>query len=170
MSGERFSTSLWVMLRVGFGYDSHRFAPGRPLVLGGVRIEHDRGLGGHSDADAVLHAITDAIMGAIGAGDIGEQFPDTDPAWAGADSATFVVHALKLAAAKGLSIVNCDVTVICQAPTLTPYKPAMRRRIAELLATSEENVAVKAKTNEHMGWIGLGEGLAAMAVVTVGKR
>jgi 2-C-methyl-D-erythritol 4-phosphate cytidylyltransferase / 2-C-methyl-D-erythritol 2,4-cyclodiphosphate synthase len=164
-----------VMTRVGLGYDSHRFADGRdgsrakdgPLVLGGVRIEHSAGLAGHSDADAVLHAITDAILGAIGAGDIGEQFPDTEARWRGADSAVFVRHAVELARQAGLRVGNCDVTILCESPKLTPHKPAIRSRIAELLGVSPDRVGVKAKTNEGMGWIGNREGLAAMAVVTM---
>lgn len=155
----------WVMSRVGLGYDSHRFAPGRPLMLGGVRIEHASGLAGHSDADAVLHAVTDAILGAIGAGDIGEHFPDTDPQWRGADSAIFVRRAMELARQAGLRVANCDVTVLCEAPKLTPHKAAMRQRIAELLGVGPDRVGVKAKTNEGMGWVGQGEGLAALAVV-----
>lgn len=157
------------MQRVGLGYDSHRFVEGRPLILGGVTIEYSRGLSGHSDADAVLHAITDAVLGAIGAGDIGEQFPDTDPQWKNADSGVFVRRAIELAAARGCRVQNCDVTIITQAPKLMPYKDAMRHRIAELLGLAPENVAVKAKTNEGMGWIGLGEGLACMAAVAVDK-
>ena len=153
------------MQRIGLGYDSHRFAAGRALVLGGVRIDSDLGLAGHSDADAVLHALTDAILGAIGAGDIGEQFPDTDPRWAGADSTVFVRHALELAEKQHLRVGNCDVTVLAETPRLGPHKQAMRRRIAELLDAPEGAIAVKAKTNESMGFIGRGEGIAALAAV-----
>lgn len=153
------------MHRVGLGFDSHHFAAGRPLVLGGVRIEHDAGLAGHSDADAVLHALTDAILGALGAGDIGERFPDTDPRWAGADSARFVADAVALAAEKGYAVANADVTVLAEAPRLSGYKDAMRGRIAELLGISGDCVAVKAKTAEQMGAIGRGEGIAALAAV-----
>jgi 2-C-methyl-D-erythritol 2,4-cyclodiphosphate synthase len=153
------------MSRIGFGYDSHRFAPGRDLVLGGLRIEHDRGLAGHSDADAVLHAITDAILGAIAAGDIGELFPDSDPQWKGADSAAFVREALRLAGLQGLAVGNCDVTVLAERPKLGPLKKAMAARIAELLGCPVERVAVKAKTNEQMGFVGRGEGIAAFAAV-----
>ena len=155
------------MTRVGLGYDSHRFEGGRPLVLGGVRIAHDKGLAGHSDADAVLHAVTDAILGALAAGDIGERFPDTDPKLAGADSSAFVAEAVRLADEGNMRVGNCDVTVIAESPKLASHKPAMRRRIAELLAVSESAVSVKAKTNERMGWIGRGEGVAAIAVVTL---
>jgi 2-C-methyl-D-erythritol 2,4-cyclodiphosphate synthase len=158
------------MQHVGLGYDSHRFVQGRPLILGGVRIESDRGLSGYSDADAVLHAITDAILGAIGAGDIGEQFPDSDERWRDADSSQFVRHAINLAADKGYVVANCDVTVIAQQPRLSAYKDAMRRSIAGLLGVLPDAVAVKAKTNEGMGWIGLGEGLAAIAAVMLEKE
>ena len=157
------------MSRVGLGYDSHRFVAGRALVLGGVRVPHSAGLAGHSDADAVLHAVTDAVLGAIGAGDIGEQFPDTDPRWGGADSAIFVRHAMELAGKAGLAVGNCDVTVLCESPKLSPYKSAMKARIAELLGVAEGQVSIKAKTNEGMGWIGRNEGLAAIAVVLLQK-
>jgi len=158
------------MQRIGLGYDSHRFAAGRALVLGGVRIDSDLGLSGHSDADAVLHALTDAILGAIGAADIGVQFPDSDPRWAGADSAAFVRHALELAERQHLGVGNCDVTVLAEKPRLGPHKQAMRRRIAELLGVSEGAVAVKAKTNESMGFVGRGQGIAALAAVLLVPR
>ena len=157
--------TLRPMQRVGLGYDSHRFAAGRPLVLGGVVVEHDRGLAGHSDGDAALHAITDAVLGAIAAGDIGEHFPDTDPRWAGADSAAFLTSAVALAAERGLHAVNCDVTIIAEAPRLGLHKQEMRDRIAGLLGLGVEDVSVKAKTNERMGFVGRSEGIAAMAVV-----
>lgn len=153
------------MARIGFGYDSHRYKAGRPLILGGLRIDHNLGLDGHSDADAVLHALTDAILGAIGAGDIGELFPDTDPGWKGADSSVFVLQALKLATERGYRIENCDITIITEQPKLKTHKGLMRKRLAEILSVSEQAVSVKAKTNEGMGWVGRGEGLAAMAVV-----
>lgn len=153
------------MPRIGFGYDSHAFEPGRALTLGGVRIEHDQGLAGHSDADAVLHAITDAVLGAIAAGDIGELFPDSDPRWAGADSGTFVREALGRAEAQGLAVANCDVTVLAERPKLGSAKAAMAERIAEMLKCPPERVSVKAKTNERMGFIGRCEGIAAYAAV-----
>jgi len=153
------------MQLVGLGYDSHRFVEGRPLVLGGVTIEHKLGLSGHSDADAVLHAVTDAVLGAIAAGDIGEFFGDTDPTWAGADSGQFVRHALTLARDKGCRVSNCDVTILAEQPKLTDYKKPMRENIAELLDVAVDCVSVKAKTNEQMGFIGRGEGIAAMAIV-----
>ncbi len=157
------------MQRVGFGYDSHRFCPDRPLVLGGVRIEHDQGLAGHSDADAVLHAITDAVLGALGEGDIGELFPDTDPQWQGADSTQFLSHAVGLASGRGLGVVNADVTILAEAPRLGAYKAPMRHRIAELLGVDPSHVGVKAKTNEGMGFVGRGEGIAVWAVVLLGE-
>jgi len=147
------------------GYDSHRFAAGRALILGGCRIGHTEGLAGHSDADAVLHAVTDAILGAIGADDIGQLFPDTEPAFAGADSAVFVRHALKLAEEKGYRVGNCDVTVIMEAPKLGPHKRTIRANLAELLRVGEDAVGVKATTNEGMGAVGRGEGVVALAVV-----
>jgi len=153
------------MARIGFGYDSHRFAPGRALMLGGLRVEYDKGLAGHSDADAVLHAVTDAVLGALAAGDIGELFPDSDPKWAGADSAAFVRHATKLAREAGMQIGNCDVTILAEAPKLGSLKQAMADRIAELLACPAGRVSVKAKTNEKMGFVGRSEGIAAVAVV-----
>ena len=155
------------MIRIGFGYDSHRFVSGRPLVLGGVRIEHEQGLAGHSDADALLHAITDAILGALGAGDIGEHFPDTDPRWRGADSAKLLAHVVELAGSRGMCVGNCDATVITEQPKLLAYKAQMRQRIAGVLGIDVDAVSVKAKTNEKMGFIGRGEGLAAMAAVTL---
>lgn len=153
------------MQRIGFGYDSHRFTTSKPLVLGGVRIEYEQGLAGHSDADAVLHAITDAILGAMGLDDIGEQFSDTDPQWQNADSAVFVCKAVELVNGKGFRVGNCDVTVLAQQPKLATYKQKMKMRIAELLGIEIADVAVKAKTNENMGFIGRSEGIAAMVIV-----
>lgn len=158
------------MSRIGFGYDSHRFQAGRPLVLGGVQIEHDRGLAGHSDADAALHAVTDAVLGAIAAGDIGDLFPDSDPELAGADSAAFVRHATELAAGAGFRVANCDVTIIAESPMLSPYKDMMRHKIAEMLGVDPQAVSVKAKTNEGMGFVGRGEGIAALAAVLLVER
>lgn len=151
--------------RVGFGYDSHRWQAGRDLVLGGVKIPHERGLAGHSDADAVLHAVTDAVLGAIAAGDIGEHFPDSDPRWRGAESWQFLRHAVALAHSRGYGVVNCDVTVLAEAPKLSPHKQAIRQSIATLLDVPADVVSVKAKTNEGMGFVGRDEGLAVFAVV-----
>ena len=157
------------MHRVGFGYDSHRFVEGRPLMLGGVRIDHARGLDGHSDADAVLHAVTDAVLGAMALGDIGELFSDTDAKWKGADSAVFVAEAVRLAAVKGFAVGNCDVTVLAEAPKLAPHKDLMKTRVASLLGVAPDRVSIKAKTSEGMGFVGRGEGLAAIAVVMMKK-
>ncbi len=134
-------------------------------MLGGVAIEHDMGLAGHSDADAVLHAVTDAVLGAAAAGDIGEHFPDTDSQWAGAASGKFLRHAVTLAGKLGLKVCNCDITVLAERPKLGPYKQAMRKSIASLLGIAADCVSVKAKTNECMGFVGRGEGIAAIAVV-----
>jgi 2-C-methyl-D-erythritol 2,4-cyclodiphosphate synthase len=153
------------MQRIGFGFDSHRFVAGRPLVLGGVRIDHPLGLAGHSDADAVIHAVIDAILGAIGEGDIGEMFSDTDPRWKDADSAKLLEFVMALAGQKGFAVGNCDVTVITQEPRLGPYKEPMREKLSHLLGVPRDRVSVKAKTNEGMGAIGKGEGLAACAAV-----
>ena len=156
-----------MMYRTGFGYDCHRLVPGGQLILGGVRIDCGRRLVGHSDGDAVLHAVTDAILGAIGEDDIGELFPDSDQRWAGADSAVFVREAVELAGRAGYRVANCDVTVVLEAPKLKPHKEQMKRRIAALLGTEVGAVAVKAKTNEGIGFVGGEEALAAMAVVLV---
>ncbi|MCK4624205.1 MAG: 2-C-methyl-D-erythritol 2,4-cyclodiphosphate synthase [Phycisphaerae bacterium] len=153
------------MNRIGFGFDSHRFVEGRPLMLGGVHIKHDRGLAGHSDADAVLHAVIDAMLGASGLGDIGEFFPDTDEKNKNANSGVMLVDVLGELAQMGMEVVNCDVTIVAEAPKLTKYKIPMRERIAELLGLDISVVSVKAKTAEGMGLIGAGEGLAAFAVV-----
>ncbi len=135
------------------------------MVLGGLRIPHTHGLAGHSDADAALHALTDAVLGAVGAGDIGEQFPDNDPCWKDADSSTFVRRALELAAETGVCIVNCDITIVTELPKLKDHKHAIRASIAHILGVHIDAVSVKAKTNEGMGWVGRGEGLACFAVV-----
>jgi 2-C-methyl-D-erythritol 2,4-cyclodiphosphate synthase len=146
---------------VGIGYDSHRFADDRPLILGGVEIEHERGLGGHSDADVVTHAAIDALLGAAGGGDIGTLFPDDDERWRGADSIDLLRTAVGTI---GGRIVNIDATVVCEQPRLAPYRAEMERILAE--ATSAR-VSVKATTNEGMGWIGRGEGIACIAVASV---
>lgn len=153
--------------RVGIGYDSHRFQQGIPLRLGGVTIEHSHGLAGHSDGDAVLHAITDALLGAAALGDIGSFFPDTDPQWKGADSVTFLKGAIQALASQKLAVHNVDVTVVTEAPRLRPHVEAMCAATAAALGIDIRNVSIKAKTNEGMGWIGRGEGLAVMAVAVV---
>jgi len=154
-------------MRSGVGYDSHRFAEGRRLVLGGVEIPHDRGLAGQSDADAVAHAVTDAILGAAALGDIGTHFPPNDPKWKDADSIALLRAAVELLEKHRLQVVNVDVTVICEAPKLAPYVQAMRSRLADALRVGIECVSVKGKTNEGMGWIGRGEGIAAIAVAMI---
>jgi 2-C-methyl-D-erythritol 2,4-cyclodiphosphate synthase len=158
------------VIRVGIGYDSHRFGAGRPLVLGGVTIPYTLGLVGHSDADAVSHALTDAILGAAAMGDIGRLFPDTDPAYADADSIPLLIEAHGRVQAGGWTLQQCDITVITQAPKLAPYVPAMQARLAEALGVDEGAVSLKAKTNEGMGFIGRGEGIAVMAVATLRPR
>ena len=153
--------------RTGFGVDAHRWGPGDGVWLCGVRIAHDRSLIGHSDADAGLHALTDAILGAIGEGDIGQHFPPSDPQWRGAASAAFLAHAAALVAAKGGRIVNVDVTLICERPKVGPHRAAMRARLAEILGLPEGRVSVKATTTEGMGFTGREEGLMAQAVASV---
>lgn len=153
--------------RVGQGFDAHRWGPGDEVWLCGVAIKHDEMLVGHSDADAGLHALTDAILGAIGEGDIGDHFPPTDPKWKGAASDQFLRHAADLVAAKGGAIVNVDVTLICERPKIKPHRQAMRERLADILGLSVDRVSVKATTTEKMGFTGRGEGLAASAVVAV---
>jgi len=153
--------------RTGYGYDAHRFAPGDHLWLCGVKIDHDHALEGHSDADAGLHALTDAILGAIGAGDIGQHFPPTDERWRGAPSWKFLDHAASLVRDQGGAIVHCDVTLICERPKVSPHRDAMRARVAEILAIDISRVSVKATTTEGMGFEGRREGLAAQAVATV---
>ncbi len=153
--------------RVGIGYDSHRFAAGGPMVLGGVSIAADFSLVGHSDADAVAHAVTDAVLGAAAAGDIGSLFPDTDPSNAGRDSIDMLRSAVRTIAARGFRVVNVDVTVIAEIPKIAPHASAMRARLAEALGVGVDAVSVKGKTNELMGWIGAREGLACIAVASV---
>lgn len=153
--------------RTGMGFDVHRLEAGRPLWLGGVLIPHDQGLAGHSDADVALHALVDALFGAIAAGDIGSHFPPSDPQWKGADSARFVDHARALVAEAGGIIDHVDLTIICEAPRIGPYRAAIRARIAELLQVDPARVSVKATTTERLGFAGRGEGIAAQAVATV---
>jgi 2-C-methyl-D-erythritol 4-phosphate cytidylyltransferase/2-C-methyl-D-erythritol 2,4-cyclodiphosphate synthase len=155
------------IVRTGFGVDAHRFGPGAVVWLGGIRIEHDLGLVGHSDADAGLHALTDALLGAVAEGDIGQHFPPSDPKWKGASSDQFLLHAVKLAQAKGGKILSADLTLICERPKIGPHRDAMRARIAELLGLPIGRVSVKATTTEGMGFTGREEGLMAQAVVNV---
>jgi 2-C-methyl-D-erythritol 4-phosphate cytidylyltransferase/2-C-methyl-D-erythritol 2,4-cyclodiphosphate synthase len=146
------------------GFDVHRLEVGELLWLGGVLIPHDKGLSGHSDADVALHALTDALLGTIAAGDIGTHFPPSDPQWKGADSAQFLQHAAKLIAGKGGRI---DLTIMCEAPKIGPHRAAMVARIADLLALTPDRVSVKATTTERLGFTGRGEGIAAQAIATV---
>jgi 2-C-methyl-D-erythritol 4-phosphate cytidylyltransferase/2-C-methyl-D-erythritol 2,4-cyclodiphosphate synthase len=154
-------------IRVGTGYDVHRLVPGEELWLCGVKIDHDRGLSGHSDADVAIHALVDALLGAIGAGDIGSHFPPSDPQWKGASSDRFLTHAVGLTADAGYRIGNVDLTLICEAPKIGPHREAMRARLAELLRTDLSAVSVKATTTEKLGFTGRSEGIAAQAVATL---
>ncbi len=151
--------------RIGQGYDIHALVPGRPLLIGGVRIAHDRGLLGHSDADVLLHALTDALLGAAALGDIGRHFPDTDPRWQGADSRDLLRATMQLVAEAGYTVVNVDGTIVAQAPRLAPHIPAMIGHIAEDLGIDLGQVNLKAKTAERLGFVGRGEGIEAQVVV-----
>ena len=156
-----------VNVRSASGFDVHRLEDGEPLWLGGVRIPHHQGLSGHSDADVALHAITDAVLGTIAAGDIGTHFPPSDPQWRGAESGQFLRHARALVEAKGGRITFVDLTLMCEAPKIGPHRAAMQARIAELLGLTTDRVSVKATTTERLGFTGRGEGIAAQAVATV---
>jgi 2-C-methyl-D-erythritol 2,4-cyclodiphosphate synthase len=158
------------MIRVGIGYDSHRFAPGRPLVLGGQRIPHEQGLAGHSDADVVAHALIDALLGAAAAGNIGGLFPDHDPAWKDADSLQLLRATRDHLRGRGYDPQQADITVIAERPKLGRHLEAMAAALATQLGLPAERISVKAKTNEGMGFIGRGEGIAAVAVATVEAR
>jgi 2-C-methyl-D-erythritol 2,4-cyclodiphosphate synthase len=155
------------MVRVGIGYDVHQLVAGRKLILGGVEIPHPKGLDGHSDADVLMHAICDAILGALGEGDIGHFFPNTDPRWKGAPSRVFLEAASALVVKRNGRIVNVDATLIAQQPKLQPHIVEMKKRIAAALGVAEKQVGIKATTNEHLGFIGREEGIAAMAVASV---
>jgi len=152
-------------MRIGNGFDVHALAAGRRLVLGGVHVPHERGLAGHSDADVLLHAICDAILGALALGDLGAHFPDTDPRWKDADSRALLRHVAALSTAQGWRIGNVDATLIAQAPKLAPHVPAMRANIAADLACAVGAISVKATTTERLGFAGRGEGIAALATV-----
>ena len=158
------------MTRVGIGYDSHRFVAGRPLVLGGVTIPHGHGLAGHSDADAVAHALTDAILGAAGAGNIGQLFPDSDPQWKDADSMELLRTAHELVRGRGLTLAQADCSVITEQPRLAPHLADMAAALSSRLGVAAGAISVKAKTNEGMGFIGRGEGLAVIAVAVLEGR
>ena len=156
-------------IRTGLGWDSHRIAPGRPLILGGVTIPSEFGLEGHSDADILLHAITDAVLGAVAVGDIGAHFPDSDPQWKGAASARFLEHAVALAHEAGFAVVNVDSTVIIEKPKLKDYRLAIRESLARTLALPLDRVSVKFKTAEGVGPVGEGLSAEAHAIVTLSK-
>lgn len=151
-------------MRIGIGYDIHPFVAGRPLVLGGVSVPHAEGLSGHSDADALAHAVTDAVLGALGRGDIGRHFPDTDPAWAGADSLSLLAQVAALMRADGYRVGNVDTVIVAQAPRLAPHLDDMRANLARALGCGAERVNVKATTHEGLGALGRKEGIAAQAV------
>ena len=155
------------MNRVGIGYDVHQLKAGRPLILGGVVIEHDTGLDGHSDADVLMHAICDAVLGAIGEGDIGSFFPPSDPQWKNAPSKIFLEEAAQQITKRNGRLINVDAMLIAEAPKITPHIPAMKENIATALGIAADAVGVKATTNETMGFVGRGEGMAAHAVASV---
>ncbi|MBB5325812.1 2-C-methyl-D-erythritol 2,4-cyclodiphosphate synthase [Anoxybacillus tepidamans] len=158
------------MFRIGQGFDVHQLVEGRPLMIGGVHIPYEKGLLGHSDADVLLHAIADACLGAIGAGDIGKHFPDTDPQYKNADSALLLQHVWNLVKKEGYKLVNIDCTIIAQKPKMAPYIEKMQERIAQLLEGERSRVNVKATTTEKLGFTGRGEGIAAQAVVLLQKQ
>ncbi len=156
--------------RVGHGFDAHRLVAGRPLRLGGIDVPHERGLEGHSDGDCVLHAVCDALLGAAGAGDMGQHFPSRDPRWRGKDSRVFVAEVSRLLREGRWRLGNVDVTVIAQEPVLAPHLGPMRQAIAAALGVDEESVSVKAKSTDHMGALGRGEGIAALATALVTRQ
>lgn len=156
-------------MRVGIGFDAHRFEHGRKLVLGGVEIEHERGLAGHSDADVLVHAVMDAVLGACGAGDIGGMFPDDDPAYGGASSIDLLMRVREAVLTRGFRVVNVDVVVVCEEPRVSAYSGSMCSRVADALGVEEDAVSVKGTTTEGMGFTGRGEGIAAIASVLVDR-
>jgi 2-C-methyl-D-erythritol 2,4-cyclodiphosphate synthase len=153
--------------RIGTGFDVHAMAEGRKMIICGIEVPHEKGLAGHSDADVGIHALCDAIYGALAEGDIGRHFPPSENTWKDADSARFLRHAAGRIAARGGRLANADITIICERPKITPYAPAMRARLAELLGVAEGKISVKATTTEKLGFTGRGEGIAAQAVVIV---
>ncbi|MFF2450237.1 2-C-methyl-D-erythritol 2,4-cyclodiphosphate synthase [Neobacillus sp. NPDC058068] len=158
------------MFRIGQGFDVHQLTEGRPLIIGGITIPYEKGLLGHSDADVLLHTVSDACLGAIGEGDIGKHFPDTDPNFKDADSAKLMEHVWQLVKEKGYELVNADCTIIAQKPKMAPYIEQMRARIAELLEAAPEQINVKATTTEKLGFAGRGEGIASQVVVLLKKK
>ena len=157
-------------MRIGLGFDSHAFKPGVPLVIGGLKIDHPEGLAGHSDGDLLLHAITDALLGAVSAGDIGTFFPPIDPKWKNADSTRFVNEAVRIVNEMEADIANVDITIIAQKPKIAPFREAIGAKIAELLNLPRGHVNVKATTTDQLGFIGRGEGICAMAVVLISTK
>ena len=155
------------MFRIGFGYDAHRLVKGRPLFLGGVEVPNLRGLEGHSDADVLVHAVIDALIGALAMGDIGQHFPDTDPAYKGAASLSMLRKVMALAKGEGFRLNNLDATIVAEKPKLLPYLPLMRERIAQVLGAAQTQINIKATTTEGMGFCGMGEGMAAYAVISL---
>ncbi|KAA0544125.1 2-C-methyl-D-erythritol 2,4-cyclodiphosphate synthase [Bacillus sp. BGMRC 2118] len=158
------------MFRIGQGFDVHQLGEGVPLIIGGITIPYEKGLIGHSDADVLLHTIADACLGAIGEGDIGKHFPDTDPAFKGADSAKLLSHVWDIVEQRGYELVNVDCTIIAQMPKMAPYIDDMKKRIAVLLHATPEQVNVKATTTEKLGFTGRGEGIASQAVILIQKK
>lgn len=156
-------------IRIGHGYDVHRFDENRPLILGGIQIPYEKGLFGHSDADVLLHAINDALLGSLALGDIGTHFPDTDPKWKNADSKKLLEASLTLIHQRGYKVKNVDSTIVAENPKMKPFIPEIRQTIAEILEISIDCVSVKATTSEKMGFVGREEGIAAMAVILVTK-
>lgn len=157
------------MLRIGQGLDVHSFTDGDFVTLGGVRIPHSHGIKAHSDGDVLLHALSDALLGALALGDIGQHFPDTDPAYKGADSRVLLAHVYELVKKAGYQLINADMTVICELPKLAPHNTAMRQSIAEVLGVDIAQISIKATTNEKMGYLGRGEGIFASSVVLLQK-
>lgn len=155
--------------RVGFGYDSHRFAPGRPLVIGGIVIPYELGLAAHSDGDVLIHAVCDALLGAAGLKDIGTWFPDNDDTWKGADSTVLLAKVMDLLSERGWQVNNLDCTLVLEKPKMKPHIDDIAAKLSSILQISQDQIAVKAKTNEKMGFTGAGEGIAAMAAVTLRK-
>jgi 2-C-methyl-D-erythritol 2,4-cyclodiphosphate synthase len=156
-------------MRIGIGYDVHQLVSGRKLIMGGVEIPYDKGLLGHSDADVLIHALMDALLGALSLGSIGDHFPDTDPTYKGADSKKLLEHVVQLIHKKGYRVENIDSVILCEAPKLKPYIETMRQRLATLLGVSIDAVGIKATTTEKLGYVGRGEGIAAEAVVLLKK-
>lgn len=156
--------------RIGLGYDVHPFEAGRKLMMGGVRIDFEKGLKGHSDADVLLHAVTDALLGAAALGDIGTHFPDTESKYKNADSALLLQESYKLVREKGFGFVNADATIVAEKPKITPYVGAMKKRISELLNCSSSDISIKATTSEKMGFVGREEGIAVHAVVLIQQK